>query len=353
MNLVSQRWAVVLLAALIFCSVKAQGQGVARRGRSIQFSEPKVEVVTSNLNHAANSKKISLRNLDDQFKAPFNIMDSAEGMDAVPLAVPNMRPSAISTKSFKQIMDKKKEQEEWIFGSPEELEAQRLSAEKMFGVTEFDENGLEKDKDNPKSSIQKYWDRIDRERFGQTNRTGSDIISEKSDKEIKEQAKAMFGLAGLSSDSSDSSPSAYTSGKSTETSPLTSSLLQEVSPLRTPTDIFSTPAAPAPTLQQTEAAASRLNDFKQLFDMKSPSAGLSSPSAAFTRPSVADFSRPAASPWTPPASSASSLGTLRGSTFSSSSFGSPAASYNPPPVVNVQPARTIPQTGFQLPKRSF
>ena len=116
-------------------------QGVSGSGRAIQFSDPKVAVVT---NQAASSKKSSLRNLDDQFKASLGILESADAAGAAGMPMPLLRPPTLSPRAVQQLMDKKKEESQWIFGSPEELEAQRLSAERMFGVTEYDESGAEK-----------------------------------------------------------------------------------------------------------------------------------------------------------------------------------------------------------------
>ena len=119
------------LASLLLCSAgpHALAQGIPDRSRAIQFSDPKVEIVTSNLNQAASARKSSLRNLDDQFKAPFNFLESANGANGAGMIQPVLRPPPLNPRAVRQLRDKQKEESQWIFGSPEELEARRLSAE--------------------------------------------------------------------------------------------------------------------------------------------------------------------------------------------------------------------------------
>jgi len=348
-----RRSLVAGFAALLSCSaaLPAHAQGLPSRGRAIQFSDPKVEVVTSNLNHAASIKKNTLRSLDDQFKAPFNILDSSEAAGSQ-LSLPTLRPPSLTPKAARQLSDKQKEEEQWIFGSPEELEAQRLSAERMFGLTEFDESGMETS--GSKSPLQRYWDKMDRERAGATNRMGSELSGEKTDQDIKDQAKAMFNLPSLSTETSPDSPA--TAAKSSLTPTLANSLSAEVSAMRSSSELFSTPLNNF-TPQKSEASLGRINEFKQLFADKNLGAGGalgSPPAAAFSRPSSgAGFATTPAATWRPAsAAPVSSFGSLPGSSLSKPGF--PASSYNPTPPLLPQPTRTIaPPVGFQLPKRSF
>jgi hypothetical protein len=343
-------------ALLVAATLPAMAQGIPNRGRSIQFSDPRVEVVTSNLNEAAISKKISLRKIDEQFKAPFDLFDAQNtGIGSQIDPGSSYRPPVLSTKSLREILEKRKEQEQWIFGSPEELEAQRLTAERMLGLTEYDETGMNRESQH--SPLQKYWDRIERERQGQTNRVSGDVSTEKTDLEIKDQAKAMFGLADLRRlDGNDQSglmettPTAVTPG-------LTSPLFQEVSPLRSSSGLFSQPNTPTAfgLPQKNDASLNRMNDFKQLFETRpiSPISTYSPPSSVSSLNTFTESSKSPLSQWNSPAA-ASSLSSFSSLNPSRSTLSPSAPSLAPTtsPLFQ-QPARTLPTTGFQMPKRSF
>jgi len=347
------------LAALLVCSggQTAPAQGIQGRGRAIQFSDPRVEVITSNLNQSASSPKSSLRNLDDQFKAPFNVLDSGDPVNGVGLTMPTLRTPTLSPRAAKKLQDKKQEEEQWIFGSPEELEAQRLSAERMFGVTEFDENGVEKS--GTKTPLQRYWDRMERERLGQTNRVGSELSGEKTDQEIKDQAKSMFGTPNLPMAVVGENETAAT-GKSSLTPTYGNSFLQDAGSMKGPPELFSAPAAGF-TSQQNEATKARINDYKQLFDTKGPSVGGdggfgNSSATAFTRPSsVADYSSTPLATWRPtPVAPVSSFNSSPGASLATPIGGYSTYGVTPtPPPISQPPRMTTPPVGFQLPKRSF
>lgn len=337
-------------------SLPIGAQGVPGRGRPIEFSDPRVQVVTSNLNSAAISRKGSLRVLDDQFKASFNLLDPSDPLGVPRLSTPLLRPPTLTPEAAKQLLEKKREDEQWIFGAPEEMEARRLSAERLFGVTEFDEDGREA---TSKSPLERYWERRDTENAGATNRLGSDSANQKTDQEIKEQASVMFGISNLQTDGSSETKGPVV--RSVLAPAYTSPFAPDVSPLRGASDLFSAPT-PAINLPKNDAATGRMNEFKQLIDTRPAGSGLAGglgapPTSAFTRPSsVSDYGTAPAVSWrSPSVPSASSFNSLPSSSFSRPPSATPVAGINPTPTPAVQPVRTVspPANGFQLPKRTF
>jgi len=354
MNCVRASWWAGF-ASLLICSagLPALAQGVPGRGRAIQFSDPKVEVATSNLNVTVDSKRSSLRNLDDQFKAPFNFLESANAAGGAARFEPVLRPPTLNPRAIRQLQDKQKEESQWIFGSPEELEARRLSAERLFGVTEFDENGMEKTDDA--SPFQRYWDKSDHERASQTNRMGSEATSAKTDQEIKDQARAMFGIPRLPAASgADYQPAV---AKSSLTPTYTSSFLPEVSPMKSSPELFAAPLT-TPASQKNEAVVSRMNEFKQLFEIKNPALNgmATTPASTFSRPSSSvDFGgAPGATIRPSSATPVSSLGSMPGASYFKPPGNAAVSAFTPAPLPIAQtPRASTPPTGFQLPKRSF
>jgi len=344
---------VSLLAAFLAGPREAAAQGVSGRGRAIQFSDPKVEVVTSNLNQAATAKKPSLRTLDDQFKAPFNVLDSGDPAGAAGMPMPLLRTPTLNPRAVQDLKQKRKEREQWIFGSPEDLEAQRVSAEQMFGITEYEDDGTEKKNKTP---LQRYWDREERERLGQTNRFGADYSGEKTDQEIKDQAKLIFGTLNLPAEGAAESPNVTV--KTALTPTYSPSVFQEMSPLRGASDLFSR-STPALLPQKSEAMVRRANEFKQLFDTKPAAPSVSSfaspPSAGFGRSSsVTDFG--SSTTWRSGSSVApvSSYNSLQGSSLTKPLGGGyPASTLNTPPPATQTPKFTTQPGGFQVPKRAF
>jgi hypothetical protein len=319
------------------------------------MSSPKFDVVTSNLNqNASEPKQKSLRSLDDQLKAPFNFLDNNDA-GAVPGMVPVVRPTMISPRAAKELKERRAEQDQWMFGSPEELEAERQSAARMFGLSEYDEGGVEK---SPQTPFQRYWQRMEKERLGQTNSLSSDLgNSETTDHDIKEQARAMFGTLNLPTEKGPDLATSSTVSPGLNPG-FASPLMQEVSPLRCSADLFVTPsttfAAP-----KNEATVSRMNEFKQLFDRApAPSLGSSSLGAlnsASVRSPAADFSSPLAGGLrTTLSPSVGSYESLSGGGLGKSAFAPPTAPTlaTPPPIFQT-PRVTTPPAGFQIPRRSF
>lgn len=335
-------------------------QGIPRsHSAPINFSSPRVEVQASTLtNLSANtSKKNNLRNLDEQLKAPFNIMDASGDVAGQNMPMPLVSKPVLSTKAAKELKARREEREQWMFGSPEELEADRQNAARMMGVTEYEDDGTEK---GTKPLVQRYWDRLDRERAGPTNSMSADAATDKSDREIKEQARVLFG--GLNLPTEESKPSTEASAATLAigaNSANNSSLGQEATSLRSGNDFFGNVPQNSASFSgpKSEASLNRMSEFRQLLDKSTPSPASSLgafTTPAYSRPAV-DFS--ASSPSTfrsPVLSPSASFDSLGGSSFGKSSFAAPSYSLNPPPPPVYQAPRVAtPPSGFQIPKRVF
>src|SRR6185503_9419104 len=87
----------------------AQSQTQPRRGRAIQFSEPKSEVTTTNLETEA-SGQTALRSLDAELKKPFEIFGSGNSLDGVLIPPVRQAPApTLKSKKARELLEKKKD----------------------------------------------------------------------------------------------------------------------------------------------------------------------------------------------------------------------------------------------------
>ena len=147
------------LAALVWggflvCTAQAGGK---ERGRSIEFSRPKSDEVTTNL-HQFSSKKESQKRLEEGFPSFLQPFSPPSSLDGVAESLP--RPpigSAIPSKRVKELLERRKN---YIFMSPEDL-VKGPPAEEIFKVSEYGPDGQEKKKLSP---IEQYYHRQDAKR---------------------------------------------------------------------------------------------------------------------------------------------------------------------------------------------
>lgn len=107
--------AALVLSGMLACNAQTGGK---ERGRSIEFSAPRSDDVTTNLNQLS-SKKDGLKQLEEDLYKPlqsFAPKSSLEGVVA-PMRRPPVRP-AISSKRAKELLERQKD---WIFMTPEDL----------------------------------------------------------------------------------------------------------------------------------------------------------------------------------------------------------------------------------------
>lgn len=151
-------WVLAAMVVLAACPAGRGQQPPSKRGRTIQFSEPKRETVATNLNRLATQKR-TLTELEEQLKKPLEIIDLEPPMDRLPLQ--RLPPPNLDSKRLKELIEKRKEQEEWIFLSPDDY-SPTLSLEEIFKIEEFDADGQVKRKGTP---LERYFERLESERL--------------------------------------------------------------------------------------------------------------------------------------------------------------------------------------------
>ena len=143
--------AVALVAGVwMGCSAEAAGR---ERGRSIGFSQPRSDEVTTNLNQLT-SRKDSLRQLEEDLNAPlqsFTPRSSLEGVVAPPPRAPV--PSAVQSKRVKELLERRKN---WVFMTPEDL-LSGPTVDQILKTPEYDADGQPK-KELP--AMEQYYQRL-------------------------------------------------------------------------------------------------------------------------------------------------------------------------------------------------
>ena len=107
--------AALALSALLACEAQAGGK---ERGRSIEFSAPRSDDVTTNLNQLS-SKKDGLKQLEEDLYKPLELFAPKSSLEGVvaPMRRSPVRP-AISSKRAKELLERERD---WIFMTPEDL----------------------------------------------------------------------------------------------------------------------------------------------------------------------------------------------------------------------------------------
>jgi hypothetical protein len=191
------------LTGLVVCSTHAAGR---QRGRSIEFSVPRSDEVTTNL-HQLTSKKDGLKQLEEDLYKPlqsFSPKSSLEGVVAPPVRPPSS--SVIESKRVKELLERRKN---WVFMTPEDL-LSGPTVDEILKTPQFETDGQEK-KDLP--TFERYYQRLtakrpaannpsqarDDELFGATKKSNPQdnlALPEDSDlpSELRESADALNRL---------------------------------------------------------------------------------------------------------------------------------------------------------------
>lgn len=353
------------VAVIVVLYVRSQ-ESRPGRGRSIEFSEPRSGVVSSNINQLG-EKKTTLNNLEQDFKKPFDLFGSSDD-PADRFTSPNERrppPSTARARQMKELLEKRNE---WIFLAPEDYFASGLTDEEIFNLPEFGSDGEVKTKKKP---LERYYERLDRESAKsqaapnpaeEGGRSSPRQIADKQD-EVKEVV--LWGQ-----------PSSLSSGPSEMEQPVTrqspgdssafSGVVSDKAATRSVADIFgfgqTGPAGPPP--EKNPAMEARMAEFKQLLEGRSltpadSGAGgfnalIGSPLAPPPAGAAAGLdgfngnnTRGGLSPLSPNPVSQASLPGLP----TAAAFGSPSWQITPP--VPETPQVTLPPPTFNIPKRKF
>ena len=145
-------WGVAALAlsGLLVYSAQAGGK---QRGRTIEFSEPKSDEVSTNL-HQLTSKKDGLRQLEEDLYKPLQSFAPKSSLEGV-VAQPHRPPasSVIQSKRAKELLERRKN---WEFMTPEDLMS-GPTVEGILKAPQYDADGRQK-KDLP--PMERYYQRL-------------------------------------------------------------------------------------------------------------------------------------------------------------------------------------------------
>src|SRR6516162_4530540 len=146
-------------AFLAACLLWGWGCGAAdpQRGRPIEFSDPRSAEITTNLNQL--SKRGGLRELEaDLFKPlqSFSVKGSLDGVEEAPPVGMASRARSLTKKERERLEQRRN----WYLNSPDDL-TKGPSVEEIFNLPDYGPEGKEKSKKTP---IEKYYERLDRER---------------------------------------------------------------------------------------------------------------------------------------------------------------------------------------------
>jgi hypothetical protein len=173
--------AVLLLGGGL--AVHAQ-QSSPRQSQPILFSEPKGVTVSSNLNLIA-TKKAPLRNLEDDLKKPFEpfeLFDAANSLSGAP-ALPQRLPPPpqLNNRRARELLQKR--EEEWLFETPQGRD-EALIKDDWLKTSESDLPG---EGSRKQTSLERYYDRLERARVASTNQVrSSDPFNLQKDRELGE-----------------------------------------------------------------------------------------------------------------------------------------------------------------------
>ncbi len=337
-----------------------RGKSPPKRGEPIVFSEARTDPAATNVTTEGSTQGI--KDLDDDLRKPFDLFS----------LTPNIRPAFRPPPQTPQMIQKSKRSEEFL----------RNREDAFFDTTgtkdmlDEDPYGLDAKQDKLKTPLDRYYDRLDRERAALTNRFKSHDLFDNRKEE--ENADSFFGglfrngFKGSENELSSrgvrrSSNNAYGSGLFS-TDPIRPRQLDESSdPTRTETaerarklddrldayrkliggDSFSAPQRDA-GLQGT--SFNRPESFNPLSRSTAPAAARSSPgSSPYAVSAPALYSPASAIPPSPSYSTVKSYGNLQ----SAQGFAS-TPSLSPTPIITPpEPAKAKKPATFELPRRHF
>jgi hypothetical protein len=164
----SREFISFLLAAAccLFCTrTPAADQRPPPRRSSIEFSQPRSDTVSTNLNQLG-TKRNSLKELEDDLLRPFQAMPKGS-LDGV--MAPSIRPAqpAPSPAQIQRARELLKRREDWVFMLPEDM-VSGLTAEEIFDLRDLDPSRNDKE---TQSMLERFYERMrEKEANGRGNR---------------------------------------------------------------------------------------------------------------------------------------------------------------------------------------
>src|ERR1041385_7734037 len=151
-------------------TAQGQSQSLPRSGRAIQFSEPRSEVTTTNLERET-SQKNTLQSLDADLKKPFEVFGSQSSLDGVFTPPVHSSPSPVlRSKKSKDALDKKRN---WVFNTEAEMYGLK-TPEEILKLRKYGPDG-EEEKDT--TSLERFWDRLERKPGVTNDANGNRVFS--------------------------------------------------------------------------------------------------------------------------------------------------------------------------------
>lgn len=328
----------------------------SRRGEAIVFSGTVTDSTSTNL--TLNNSKAGLKSLEDDIKKPFDLFDRGNSLtDFRPLPVVRPPPMIEKTKRAQELLQRK---EDAFFDIGNEEDKAKAD----------DPYSIDPEKRKSKSPLERYYERLDRERGGVTNQLkGREMFGDKKQKDDEQDVLSAF----FGNDRAGDDPQiAARTGRRMSNNPAAGSLFstETVKP-RTVEDLLGGSMTPLVT-EQDKARESHLDAFKKLMGVESftpPNPQTSSSLLPITKsappPAPGSQARPATTySVSPPASylqgitspSTPSPGLSGNSTKSYGSWQDAQAYGNTPslmPTPFQQPKPKAPPPSFSLPQRKF
>ena len=143
-----------LVALALASPLACRGQsGGRQRGRPIEFSEPRGENVTTNLQELT-SRKDGLKQLEEDLYAPLQSFTPRSSLEGVVAPPPRpVQPSAIQSKRIKELLEKRRN---WVFMKPEDL-ISGPTVEQILKKPDYGPDGQEKKELPP---LEAYYQRL-------------------------------------------------------------------------------------------------------------------------------------------------------------------------------------------------
>lgn len=227
----------------------------ATKGRStpIIFSSPRSDTVSSNLNQMG-SKSSSLRDLESGLKKPFEIFDNGRsgGVQLPNQFTPSTPPPPTMNRKMKDALDKRAE-ESYLLSEDDESQ---------FGVLSPDRDTVDPITGKPKTSLDRYYDRIDRSRTGPTNQISRslDLLAERDSSNANGDSKLRTSSSLFDS---ELAPNGYVSSRMSNSISDGGRLFSERSKPRNYGNAFE--LGPVERAQQ-RSRETRMDEFKRLLD---------------------------------------------------------------------------------------
>ena len=173
--------AAVMLIAVMTSGLLAQDRS-RDRGAPIIFSSPKKDAISTNL-HEVNQKESPFKNLESEIRKPFEMFDTGAPKPKFNHVRQTQAPAApVNDSSLKAILEKSAE-EQFLNGGNKGQE----DLNDPFKSPDRTMDPLNNNK--PKTALDRYYDRLEKEQMGRTNNNSStDLFGRKKDRTSDEKS---------------------------------------------------------------------------------------------------------------------------------------------------------------------